>query len=302
MNLPASAPPSNVRGRRWLVLGASGFVGSATLAELNAQNRPARAVGHAAQPGGRLAVEAFDTDGLRRLLRDWPPDVLLNAVGHPGDLPESGLADFYGRSTACILSAVQAEMPACRVILLGSAAEYGNSPASPGSTESDLLRPLSDYGRAKCVQGQVAGRFAAAGLRLVTARLFNPIGPGQGTRQLAGALCARIDRGERPLRVVCGSHVRDWIDIRDAARALVLLGDAPAPPPVVNICTGQGHTVGCLATELARLAGVPLEIEPGEVSPDLLWHSLGQPNRLQALGWRPRHAFLHSLASLCPTT
>jgi len=300
MNAPEPATAPTARPPRWLVLGASGFIGRATVAELNAQNRTVRAVRHAAPMAGQPGVDAFDADGLHRLLRDWPPDVLLNAMGHPAGVAAASLEDFYGRSTARLLTAVQAEAPACRVLLLGSAAEYGNSPAGTGSTENDHPRPLSDYGRAKCVQSSVAARFVAGGLSVVTARLFNPLGPGQGTRQLAGALCDRIQRGERPLRVAGGRHVRDWIDIRDTARALVLLGEVTAPSATVNVCTGQGHTVAWLATELGRRAGVPVVIEPGEVSPDVLWHSLGHPGRLQALGWRPRHSLPESLATLWP--
>ena len=295
---PVRERAAGERPARWLVLGAAGFIGGAVLAELKSQSRIVLGVGHSAGPAVQAEVDAFDTEAVQRQLRDWPPEILIQAIGHPAGFPAASLEDFYGRSTARLLTAVQAVAPACRVILLGSAAEYGNSPEGTGSRENDPLRPLSDYGRAKCVQGSVASRFAAAGLSVVTARLFNPIGRGQSGRQLAGALCERIRRGERPLRVTGGCQVRDWIDIRDTARALVRLGEASEVPAVVNVCTGRGHTVAWVATELGRLADVPVLIEPGEISPNELGHSLGDPGRLQRLGWRPRHALAESLADL----
>jgi GDP-4-dehydro-6-deoxy-D-mannose reductase len=210
-------------------------------------------------------------------------------------MANSDLRDFYVRSAEIILEAVQAEQPACRVVLLGSAAEYGNSPEA-GSLETDPSRPLSDYGCAKCAQFETASRFMARGLDVVTARLFNPIGPGQGNRMFVGALLEQIRQGARPVRVHSGGHVRDWIDVRDAARALVTLAASPKPPAVANICTGTGRTVKFVAEAIGRLAGMEIEIEPGGTSADELWRSIGNPGRLFQLGWRPQHELAETLA------
>ena len=158
--------------------------------------------------------------------------------------------------------------------------------------------PLSDYGRAKCGQFDVACRFAANGLDVITARLFNPIGHGQGSHRFVGALLERIRHGERPVQVHSGNHVRDWIDVRDAARALVTLAESPESPVVVNLCTGKGHTVEFVANAVGRLAGVEVEVKPGGTSSDVLWHSVGNPGRMFNLGWRPQHGLAESLADL----
>jgi GDP-4-dehydro-6-deoxy-D-mannose reductase len=286
---------------RWLVLGAAGFVGRATLGELEARGRKVVGAGRSAPPPAAVAgkswhtTDVFDVHNLRALLRKLQPSIVLNAIGHHPAIPRSELRDFYVRSTTIILEAVQAEQPSCRVVLLGSAAEYGNS-TNASSSEADAPHPLSDYGCAKCGQFDVACRFAANGLDVIAARLFNPIGRGQGNHQFVGALLERIRRGERPARVRSGNHVRDWIDVRDAARALVTLAESPKPPSVANICTGQGRTVEFVANVVGRLAGVEVEVNPGETSPDVLWHSLGNPGRMFNLGWRPQHSLAESLA------
>jgi nucleoside-diphosphate-sugar epimerase len=286
---------------RWLVLGAAGFVGRATLAELRARGRQAAEAGRSVSPPPGVAGEAwhaidgFDAHNLRALLRKLQPSILLNAIGHLPAAAKSELQDFYVRSTTTVLAAAQAEQPSCRVVLLGSAAEYGNS-TDAGSSETDPPRPLSDYGRAKCGQFDVACRFAAKGLEVITARLFNPIGRGQGRHQFAGALLEQIRRGERPVRIRSGNHIRDWIDVRDMARALATLAESPEPPAVVNICTGKGRTVGFVARAMGRLAGVEIEIQSGETSPDVLWRSVGNPGRMFNLGWRPQHDLADCLA------
>jgi len=287
---------------RWLVLGAAGFVGRATLTELKTRGRQTAGADRSAPRPATVngdswhMIDVCDVHSFRALLRKLRPSILLNAIGHHPVAANSELRDFYVHSTTMLLEAVQAEQPSCRVVLMGSAAEYGNSTDAAGSFETDTSHPLSDYGRAKCEQFDVACRFAAKGLAVSTARLFNPIGPGQGSHRFIGALLERIRRNERPVQVHSGNHVRDWIDVRDVARALLTLAESPEPPSVVNICTGKGHTVEFVANAVGRLAGVEVDVKPGETSPDVLWHSVGNPARMQNLGWRSQHDLAESLA------
>ncbi|HTV76524.1 MAG TPA: NAD(P)-dependent oxidoreductase, partial [Candidatus Baltobacteraceae bacterium] len=286
---------------RWLVLGAKGFVGSTMIAILAARGcQIFGAIRSVPSPGAVAgkswhAIDVFNADNLRALLRKLRPSILLNAVGHSPAIASADLKDFYVRSTKTILEAVKAEQPACRVVLLGSAAEYGNSPEA-GSFETDAPRPLSDYGRAKCEQFEISRRFAANGLDVITARLFNVIGPGQDSHQFVAALLERIHRGERPLCVHSGNHVRDWIDVRDVARALVILAELPEPSAVVNVCTGKGRTVEFVAGIIGRLTGAKIKTELREISPNVLWRSIGNPERMFDLGWRPRYNLAESLA------
>jgi len=289
VNPQATNPAHPMIAPRWLVLGAAGFVGRTVLATLQAQGRR---VGGVTRP----SMDALAGESLRNLLRTWRPDIVLNATGHARSASGPDLSDFYVRSTTLLLQAVRAEAPACRVILLGSAAEYGNAVAPTGSVETDALQPLSDYGRAKVAQSRVASGAAGQGLAVITARLFNPCGPGQGTHQFVGALLERLRAGEHPLRVYPGNQLRDWGDIRDMADALMLLGETAHPPAVVNVCTGTAHSTELVASLLGRLAGVPVEATPGPVGPDTLWHSVGHPGRLTRLGWRPKFTLAETLA------
>lgn len=287
---------------RWLVVGAAGFLGRAISAELSARKCDVLGAGRSAPSSSPLpgrswrTLDVFDAENLRDLVREWRPTVLINALGHSPATSGPALKDFYVQSTRLLLETIQTAKPDCRVVLLGSAAEYGNALRPGGSLESDPARPLSEYGRAKCAQFECAESFSNHGLAITTARLFNPVGPGQGRHLFAASLMERIRRGERSLRVHSANHVRDWIDVRDAARALVTLAGSPQPPSVLNICTGIGETVGRVATEIGRLAGVELELEPGETTADVLWHSLGDPARMFQLGWRPQHGLSESLA------
>jgi len=286
-----NAPGEAAEPARWLVLGADGYIGRIMVAALTAQGR-------CVTSAGRTDVDLRDGPGLRTRLKILKPTILLNACGHTPASPVD-LMDFYGCTTRLLLEAVAAEVPSCRVILLGSAAEYGETGPAPGASETDALQPVTDYGRAKCRQYEVAAQFSARGLRVTTARLFNAVGPGQGRHHLVGALLDRLSRGERPLRVRHSHCQRDWLDVRDAARALITLAESAAPFSVVNLCSGQGQTVEFVARTVGQLMHAEVTFEPPEPSSNLLVRSVGNPWRIFNLGWRPEYTLTQTLADQC---
>jgi nucleoside-diphosphate-sugar epimerase len=287
-------------GPRWLVLGSSGYLGAAIAEVLERQGvcwlgtRSA----HGRDPSRNPVTPAFDLAdraALDKVLRSFRPTVVAHAVGHRPGASEAELRQLYVAGTETLLEVVAEAAPDCRMLLLGSAAEYGNAPPGGRSTEEDPPRPLSAYGRQKAEQSALGLAARERGFDLVVSRVFNLTGPGQGPKLLAGALLERLGRGENPLAVQAANHVRDWLDVRDAAEGLVALGAAPAPPPVVNVCSGLERTVAELAGELCRLAGAALEAISGPDSAEVLWRSVGGDHRLRELGWRPRVPFEQSL-------
>src|SRR5579863_3151740 len=123
VNMAVAYPYPNEPGTaRWLVLGASGFIGRNAVAELKHQGRAVVGVSRSDQP----EVDILDGASLCGLMRKLKPDILLNACGHgsPGAIDP---VSFYAHGTRAVLEAVALEVPACRVVLLGSAAEYGNT-------------------------------------------------------------------------------------------------------------------------------------------------------------------------------
>jgi nucleoside-diphosphate-sugar epimerase len=285
---------------KWVVLGASGFVGRSVVNELRARKHEVigvdRVLGRSTGSDPDIfQMDVDDGDALRSLFVRERPTVLLNAIGHPANASESDLFRVYVDGTDHLLASIQAGIPSCRVILLGSASEYGNSPVDGRSRETDELCPLSPYGRAKCGQYEVACGFRAKGLDVITARLFNVIGPNQSPALLLGALLERIKKGENPLKVRDGNYVRDWIDVRDVADAVINFGTCSISPEVVNVCSGEGKSVAWVAASLAKLAGVGILPENGPISPSSLWRSVGDPGFMIRLGWRSRHLLEESV-------
>ncbi len=85
--------------------------------------------------------------------------------------------------------------------------------------------PRDAYGRSKYLATS-AGLAERSPLEVMVARVFNPIGPGTPPTQAFGRFADRLtDPDADPLDLVVGDldARRDFIDVRDVARAMIAL-------------------------------------------------------------------------------
>jgi dTDP-L-rhamnose 4-epimerase len=139
----------------------------------------------------------------------------------------------------------------------------------------------------------------------VALRLFDVYGP----RRSLGGACAdvtttfalRLLGGRPPLVFEDGLQQRDFVEVRDAARAFRLALEAPgAAGEVINIGSGQGCSVAELARRLARVAD--RELAPaiiGEYRPGDVRHCTADIARAQRmLGFEPAISHAEGLAEV----
>lgn len=264
-----------------LVTGASGFVGR----HLTDRAR-ALGVSTTASQGDLRRPEAA-----RRAVAEARPSAVVHLAGLP--VGTSGAhAALAANATICsnVLTAVAELAPGIPVLMPGSAAEYGLGSPDP-LTESAPLTPVSAYGAMKLALERAC--LAADDVRMVWARSFNHVGPGQRpdapvagwARQLAEA-----ERGgRRVLRTGRLDVVRDFLDVRDVADAYLALVASEAQGPV-NVCSGRGVRLDEMVGMLVDAAAIEVsaETDPGlvrGVDPPIV---VGDPGRLRALtGWEP---------------
>jgi dTDP-L-rhamnose 4-epimerase len=138
-------------------------------------------------------------------------------------------------------------------------------------TESARLDPRNVYAATKVHQEHLCFAFAReTGVPVVALRYHNVYGP-RMPRDTPYAGVASIFRSElaagRPPRVFeDGRQLRDFIHVRDIARANLLALAPDAPIGAFNIATGRPRTVGEMAGALAREAGpgAPPPVTTGE--------------------------------------
>ncbi len=195
-----------------------------------------------------------------------------------------------------------------RVLLISSAEVYGAVPLREQPIgEDQLYRPITPYGGSKAaaeIAALQAGR--ARGIEVVVARSFNHIGPGQDERfvmasmakQLAALRALPVE--ERILRVGNLEVERDFLDVRDVARAYRFLMDEGAPGAAYNVCSGRAVSLRDIVERLVELSGsgARVEVEAARVRPADIPSLAGDNTRLRALGWEPRHGLDDTLRDL----
>jgi len=142
--------------------------------------------------------------------------------------------------------AVQAKVP--RFVGIGTLFEYDLnvgrlSIATP-------LRPTTPYAQAKVdAFNALSAALPRQGVVFAWCRLFYLYGEGEDARRLVPYVRARLQAGE-PVELSSGDQVRDFLDVREAARMIVDVALGPEEGPV-NICSGSPVTVRELAERIA---------------------------------------------------
>ena len=191
-----------------------------------------------------------------------------------------------------------------RVVFASSAAIYGDTADLPVREPAEK-RPISPYGAAKLAsEALLLGHGASYGFRVRCQRYFNVFGPRQDPASPYSGVISIFERRYREGRPVTifgdGGQTRDFIAVRDVARANVLAATRPAiVSGAANICTGR-------ATSLREIAAIFAQLHPGAAAPLTaparagdIRHSLGDPALAAAeLGFTAGTSVADGLAEL----
>lgn len=167
--------------------------------------------------------------------------------------------------------------------------------------EEQPCDPRNVYAATKLEQELLARAWAQDGGRAALLRYHNVYGPGmpQGTPYagVASLFRSALERGEAPRVFEDGRQRRDFIHVRDVARANIAALRWTEDPDnrggrAFNVATGVPHTIGEFAASLATAFGGPEPVITGEYRLGDVRHITASAHRIIAeLGWRPTVAF-----------
>ena len=275
-----------------VVTGAAGFIGTTLLGVLAARG-PVIAIDRRPQPTVPDGVEYLRAD----LLDESPAvsaalrraTVVFHLAGCPDvrdARPDAQLHRYRDNvlATAAVLARVGPDVP---LVVTSSSSVYGGTTGGRPSAEADRLRPRGGYARSKLLVERLCEARLETGGLVTIVRPFTVAGehqrPGMAVAQWIAAA-----RAGRPLRLLGHPlRSRDITDVRDAARALVDLGECRYGG-VVNIGTGVGRTLAELAGAVAAEFGVEVATVVEHAHPAEVDHTLADTSRLRELiGWVP---------------
>jgi NAD dependent epimerase/dehydratase len=297
-------------GRRVLVTGAGGFIGSHLAERLATAGAEVRAfVRYTSRgdhgwlediaPDAAQAIEVFRGDLAN-------PEAVLGAMSgceavfHLGALipipysyrhPREFVTANVG-GTLNVLEAARREGPA-RIVHTSTSEVYGTAQRVP-IDEEHPLRPQSPYAASKVGADQLALSYQRSfGTPVVVARPFNTYGPRQSARAVIPTIATQA-LARDVVELGATAPTRDFLYVEDTAAGIVACAEADGVEgEVVNLGTGSEITIGELAERILRLAGrdVPVSLDEQRLRPpdsevERLVADVAKARRL--LDWEPR--------------
>lgn len=301
--------PRPIRGRRVLVIGGAGLIGSHIVEELLREEAAEVVVYDNFSRGRRDNLEqalgdprcrVFDLGGdilqsdlLDRAVAGCDAVVHLAALWllHCHEYPESAF-EVNVRGTFNVLQAcVRHQVP--RLVYSSSASVYGDAVEDP-MTESHPFNNQTFYGATKIAGEEMFKAYHHRyGLDGVCLRYMNVYGPRQDYRGAYVAVVMKmldaIDRGEAPKVFGDGSQSYDFVHVRDVARANVCALKSGVRWGCYNVGRGIGTSIKELAELLLEITGADLEVGYEPAGQTFVTRRIGCPEAAaRDLGFRWR--------------
>jgi len=295
-----------------VVTGGAGFIGSHLVDALLDEGRTVTVVDRLSAGGSMMNLErhaddpAFsfvlgdvnDDEGVRQVLRGTDAVIHAAAESHV-DRSIDGARGFLESNvlgTQTVLEAARAA--GVRMLLLSTDEVYGAGDPAGGLFDEDAaLRPRSPYAASKAAADLLCQAYVTTYRANVTVvRGTNAYGPRQIERVIPTYAINALQGTPVPV-YGDGRQRREFLHVRDWARAAIVVLDHGEPGTVYNI--GDGHELENreLAERIVALAGA----DPALITsvPDRPGHDFRygvRADRVRALGWAPAIAFDEGLA------
>lgn len=304
--------------KRVLVTGSGGFVGRTLVSKLVSLGYEVWGVDRVPTEGRfagerELAVELKDPEAVAGLLEQSNPEGIFHlaaqaSVRESFDKPIDTILDNT-LPILYILDRIKAGLSGCRLLVVGSADEYGTigDPERLPLGEDSPVHPNNPYALAKSIQNQYCLGFAALyGLDVVLTRSFNHTGPGQADSYVLASFArqvAEIKLGRREPVIQVGNLdvKRDFLDVRDVCAAYVALMERGTKGEIYNVCTGASYVLRDLLDKMCKLAGVDVNvvIDPNRLRPADTPELRGVADKIRTdTGWKPKYTIEETLGEL----
>lgn len=292
--------------KKLLVTGLSGFVG---------KHLRARIEGSLASGWSLIETARFDlrdSMSLSEVLQEARPEAVIHLAGQTF-VPESfrdphGTLEVNLLGTLNLLQVLKQIEFSGSFLYVSSGDVYGQVEESALPIREDrLAHPRNPYAVSKLSAELLCRQWSySEGWRIMVARPFNHVGPGQSESFVLASTArqiARIRKGlQAPLLEVGDVDVtRDFLDVGDVVAAYFDILEKGESGEVYNVCSGQERTIRELIQQMAAFADVELKLiqDPVRMRRAEQRRVCGSYAKLHdATGWEPKITINQTLTTI----
>lgn len=308
----------NLQGKKVLVTGADGFIGSHLTEELvrcgfsvrpfvfynsfNSWGWLDSSPREIKQELDVFAGDIRDPHGVRTAMRGC--DMVLHlaaliAIPYSYHSPDT-YVDTNVKGTLNIVQAAR-ELSIAKVIHTSTSEVYGTAKFVP-ITEEHPLQGQSPYSASKIGADHMAMSFYHAFDTPVSiVRPFNTYGPRQSARAVIPTIITQIANGTRCLKLGALSPTRDFNFVKDTVRGFIsALETDGIAGEIINIGSNFEISIGDLVKTIGKIMSVDIEIKsdeerlrPAKSEVERLWADNAKAARL--LNWKPEYGNIAGL-------
>jgi UDP-glucose 4-epimerase len=286
----------SLAGRRVLVTGGSGFIGSHVIPALLAQgavvssvdlvepNRPVPGVptllGDLTDPA---VVRAAITDEVEAVVHLAAATSVLVSIERP-----ARTVDVNVTATASLLERCR-EVGVGSFVFASTNAVAGPVPPDRRIDEHVVLQPLTPYGASKAAAEMLMSAYTGVyGVRCVPLRFTNVYGPGMTGKDSIVARIMRAALSDGGMTVYgAGEQVRDYVYVEDVAAAVTVALRRPDIAGPVVIGAGQSYSVLDILGLARSATGASLPADHVPAKEGEMPRVIVDPSYARSLGWEP---------------
>lgn len=246
-----------------LVIGSTGFLGE-SISNMSLPETFFASRNSCSKSNENIFIDLTKVDSISETLKRYKIKRIFNLAG---TFTNDFYQDFHSNVTITrnILEAVLKVNKSIRILLVGSAAEYGlvDADECPISENSEL-KPASIYALTKVYQTNLMEYYVSRfSLDIVMARLFNLLGHNCSDKLFIGRLYSQIklfkDSKIDMIKLGKLSAMRDYIKVEDAAKHLFKIMNCGVSGQIYNVASGVPIKVETLLTDILKEEGVSLK-------------------------------------------
>lgn len=284
------------QGTRVLVTGSAGFIGRHLIEALENYGAVVIPIVRTACDGitGSVACDLRDAQQVQELLRQWKPELIFHlAAQRTRKVTGAAIAQTLENnltSTLNLLEAVRKCSSIRRVVMLGSAEEYGA--AIEPFREEMREAPISAYSLSKVCETQLGQMMArSCEVPVIVVRPTIVYGPGQQDDMFLPALIQSLLH-RLPFAMTSGEQTRDFLYVADLVEALLMAAHSSvAPGTIINVGSERVLRIADLAIEVERIMGAPGFVRLGRLpmrEAEVMHYAVDCSRARTELGWSPR--------------